>query len=161
DLDEVSDPVEPHAMKIEKHIAAGLTAAHNALTKEFQRLRVHSLEIDKKLLPVLQGIMDGRKAGRLTREQALLEAYISPSLALASIDDRLEQRLLDYLNNMIALGRRMADMRDEFGEQSFKDVLARACPEVPWKYAELYMRGYVESRGLLPPGFNPQKPPKT
>jgi hypothetical protein len=41
----------------------------------------------------------------------------------------------------------MADMRDEFGEQNFKHALARACPEVPWKYAELYMRGYVESRG--------------
>ena len=134
-------------MKIEEHTAAELTASHKALMEKFQRLRVYLPEIDRQLLPVLQGIMDGRKAGRLTREQALLEAYISPSLALASIDDRLEQRLSDYVNKTIALGRRMADMRDEFGEQNFKDALARACPEVPWKYAELYMRGYVESRG--------------
>jgi hypothetical protein len=134
-------------MKIEEHTAAGLTAAHDALMEEFQRLRVHLPEIDNQLLPVLQGIVDGHKAGRLTREQALLEAYISPSVVLAVIGDRLEQRLSDYANKTIALGRRMADMRDEFGEQNFKDALARACPEVPWKYAELYMRGYVESRG--------------
>ena len=133
-------------MKIEKHTAAGLTAAHHALMEEFQRLRVHLPEIYNQVLPVLQGIMDGHKAGRLTREQALLEAYISPSLALASIDDRLEQRLSDYTDKVIALGRRIADMRDEFSEQNFKDALARACPEFPWKYAELYMRGYVESR---------------
>ena len=134
-------------MKIEKHTAAGMTRAHHALMEEFQRLRVHLPEIDNQLLPVLQGIMNGHKAGRLTREQALLEAYISPSLALASIDDRLEHKLANYMKNVIALGRRMAEMRDEFGEQNFKDALATACPEFPWKYAELYMRGYVESRG--------------
>src|SRR4029077_6204123 len=113
---------------------------------EFRGLRVHL----PKIAPVLQGIMDAHKAGRLTREQALLEAYISPSLALASIDHRLEQRFRDCVNKAIALGRRMADMRDEFGEQNFKDALAKACPRVPWKFAELYMRKYVESRANDP-----------
>jgi hypothetical protein len=134
-------------VKIEEHTAAELTASHRTLMEECQRLRVYLPEINRQLSGVLEEIMDARKAGRLTREQALLEAYISPSLTLASIDDRLEQRLLDYLNKMIALGRRMADMRDKFGEQNFKDALTTACPEVPWKHAELYMRGYVESRG--------------
>jgi hypothetical protein len=132
-------------VKIEAHTAAEFTTRHKALMEEFQRLRGYLPEIDSQLLPVLRGIMDAYKAGRLTREQALLEAHISPSLALASIDDRLERRLANYTKNLIALGRRMADMRDEMGEQNFKDALKRDCPEVPWKYVEIYMRSWAES----------------
>jgi hypothetical protein len=137
-------------VKIEEYTAAELTTSHKALMEEFQGLRVYLPEIDRELPGVLKGIMDAHQAGRLTREQALLEAYISPSMALASIDDRLEHRMASYMKKMIALGRRMADMREEMGEQNFKDALARACPEVPWKYAEFYMRGYAESRGVWP-----------
>ena len=132
-------------MKIEEHVTDELTESHKALIEEFQRLRVYLPEVKRQLPGIFKGIMDAHKAGRLTREQALLEAYISPSLALAFIDDRLGHKMTNYTKKLIVLGRRMADMRDQLGEQNFKDALATACPEVPWKYAEFYMRAAREA----------------
>jgi hypothetical protein len=132
-------------VKIEERTAAEFTTRHKALMEEFQRLCVYLPEINRQLPGVFKGIMDAHKAGRLTREQALLEAYISPSLTLASIDDRLEHRLANYTKNLIALGRRMVDLRDGMGEQNFKDALATACPKVPWEDAFIYMRTALEA----------------
>lgn len=144
-----------HRSLLSSQYAVGilLTQIHNRLGEARFRIWTEALKLNREDVDDLLTIAaDPDVVPKVAWNQAGVVSEAFATADTSALNDLLANKFKDFCEQMlhvgiqrIQVGRLMADLREQMGEQTFKQALAKACQEIPYEHAEEFMNAGLDS----------------